>query len=364
MSRYEERIKELEKELSTTKYNKRTQHAIGLLKAKIARLREKAEAQHSSGKKGEGYSVKKSGDATAILIGLPSVGKSTLLNALTNKESEVGAYAFTTLTVVPGLLYYKDAKIQILDVPGIVEGAAQGRGRGKEVLSVMRSADLAIIMLDVFDAENALKILQKEVYDAGLRLNKSPPDIKITKTTKGGIVIHSTVPLKLHKKTISDILREFKITNASVVIRSEINIDDLIDAIEGNKVYIPAITILNKADMVDNETLEKIKSRVKPDLCISASTGYNLDKLKDLIFTRLDLIRIYCKEPGKEPDLEEALIMRSGSTVADVCMKLHRDLYKNFKFARVWGKSAKFPGQKKMLGHVLKDRDIIEIHTY
>ena len=128
-----ERIKELEEELSTTKYNKRTQGHIGLVKAKIARLKEEQQRKQAGKGKTEGYSVKRSGDATAIIVGFPSVGKSTLLNALTNAKSEVAAYAFTTLTCIPGLMEYKHAKIQILDVPGIVEGAASGRGRGKEI---------------------------------------------------------------------------------------------------------------------------------------------------------------------------------------------------------------------------------------
>jgi len=124
MPDYNERIKELEEELRKTPYNKRTQHHIGLVKAKIARLREAQEKRSSSGKKSTGYSIRKSGDATVIMVGYPSVGKSTLLNKLTNAESDVAHYEFTTLTVVPGLLNYKHAKIQLLDVPGIVRRAS------------------------------------------------------------------------------------------------------------------------------------------------------------------------------------------------------------------------------------------------
>ena len=86
MGDYDERIKEFEEELKKTKYNKKTQHHIGLVKAKIARLKEKSEQKKKGGKKGEGFSVRKSGDATVVLIGFPSVGKSTLLNKITNAE--------------------------------------------------------------------------------------------------------------------------------------------------------------------------------------------------------------------------------------------------------------------------------------
>ena len=112
----QDKIKELEEELRKTKYNKKTQHHIGKLKAKIARLKEDIEVKKKGKGKSEGYSVKKSGDATVIMIGFPSVGKSTILNALTNARSKVAAYDFTTLDVIPGLLEYKQAKIQLLEI--------------------------------------------------------------------------------------------------------------------------------------------------------------------------------------------------------------------------------------------------------
>jgi len=284
-----EKIKELEERISKTKYNKKTQHAIGLYKAQLAKLKEKRTARSSSGKKGEGYAVRKTGDGTVVLLGFPSVGKSTLLNALTNSESKVGSYAFTTLTVIPGTLEYKHAKMQILDVPGVVHGAAAGTGRGKEVLAIIRNADLIVIMIDVFHPEH-YKVLLKEVYDAGVRINQKIPDIKIEKTSRGGIRVGSTIKLKkTDHKTVEDVLREFKISNANVVLREDIEIDQLIDAIEKNKVYLPSISILNKIDIIDKEELEKVKTRVKPDLCISADKGIKIEELKELIFKKLKL---------------------------------------------------------------------------
>ena len=142
MSSLEEQIKELEDELVKTPYNKATSKHIGRIKAKIARLRDDAvNRAMKAGGGGEGYQVKKSGDATAVLVGFPSTGKSTLLNKLTGTSSAVAAYAFTTLTVVPGALEHKGAKIQLLDIPGLIAGAAMGKGRGKEVIAVVRGAD-------------------------------------------------------------------------------------------------------------------------------------------------------------------------------------------------------------------------------
>src|SRR3989338_4416018 len=225
-----EKIKELEDLISKSKYNKRTQHAIGLYKAQLAKLRDKQKSR-SAGKKGEGYAVRKTGDGTVVLLGFPSVGKSTLLNALTNANSRVGSYAFTTLTVIPGILEHRHAKIQVLDVPGVVHGAAAGTGRGKEVLAVIRNADLVLILIDPFHPEH-LNALLKEIYDFDVRINQKAPDVKIVKTSRGGINIGTTVKLtKMDKKTIEDVLREFKINNANIVIRQDIDVDQLIDAI-------------------------------------------------------------------------------------------------------------------------------------
>ncbi|MBI4738676.1 GTP-binding protein [Candidatus Woesearchaeota archaeon] len=356
------RIAELEAELKKTDYNKRTQYHVGLVKAKIAMLKEKELARGSKGPRTEGYAVRKSGDATVVLLGFPSAGKSSLLNAITNAHSPVGAYEFTTLSVIPGLLEYKNAKIQVLDVPGIVHGAASGRGRGREVLAVLQSADLALIIVDVL-RPHAQKVILKEVYDSQLRLNARKPDVKIKKTARGGIRIGKTVRLThLTDQLIESICKEMRISNAEVLIRTDITVDELIDAIEGNKRYIPAITALNKIDLVDDRQLEEVRKEVKADILISAETLVGMNELKELIFDRLNFMRVFCKEVSKKADLEIPLIMRKNATIEDLCGKLHRDFVNKFKFAKVWGKSAKFDGQRLMLQHTLMDGDVVEIH--
>lgn len=356
----EDKIKELEDLIANSQYNKRTQKAIGIYKAQLARLKEK-EASRSSGGGGEGFAVRKTGDGTVVLLGFPSVGKSTLLNNLTDADSETGAYAFTTLSTIPGMLDYRHAKIQILDVPGIVHGAATGRGRGTEVFSVLRSADLILILIDVLHPNHYEAIL-KEVYDSGIRINVEKPDVKIKKTSKDGIKISKTVKLDIDDDTIKDVLKTFRINNADVVIRSHIGVDELIDCIEANKIYIPAITVLNKVDLVSKDHAENVANKIGADLCISANKSDHIDDLKELIFRKLNLVRIYMKEPGKDADLEIPLIIEKNSSVRDVCRKLHKDFVDKFKFCRVWGSSAKFPGQKLALKHVLDDNDVLEIH--
>lgn len=68
-----------------------------------------------------------------ITIYLISCFQSTLLSTLTHTHSEAANYEFTTLTCIPGVIEYKGANIQLLDLPGIIEGAAQGKGRGRQV---------------------------------------------------------------------------------------------------------------------------------------------------------------------------------------------------------------------------------------
>lgn len=342
-------------------YNKRTQHHAGRLKAQIAKLRDAAETS-SGGASGGGYAVRRSGDATVILLGFPSAGKSTLLNVLTNQESEVGAYAFTTLTVVPGLLEYKGAQIQVLDVPGIVSGAAAGRGRGKEVLATMRNADLCLILLDATRPQE-LEVLRKEIYDAGIRLDQRRPDVKIIKKSKDGIDIGRTVRTpQLDDETIIDILSTFRIFNADIVIRTPITADQFIDCLQANKKYMSSVLVVNKTDLVSLEQRKQLE-KLRPDLFISATQEVGIAELKELLFDKLAFIRIYTKEPGKDADMEEPLITRSGSTIRDVANKLHRDFEQKFKFARITGPSAKFARQKQGLDHVLLDGDILELHT-
>jgi hypothetical protein len=360
MPDYNDQIKDLEEELKNTKYNKRTQHHVGLVKAKIAKLRDKEQSRGKGGSH-EGFAVKRSGNATVALLGFPSVGKSTLLNALTNQESRIGAYAFTTLTVVPGVMEHKGARIQILDLPGIIKGASAGAGRGREVISVLRQADLILIVLDPKEAKNQLNVLKKEIYDAGIRINSEKPDVKIKKDSKGGIVIYKTVKLDMDDDTIKGILREFRISNATIVIRDKVDVDQFIDCIEGNKIYTQALIAINKSDLASAEELKRAVKVSGADIAFSASTGTNVSDLKEMIFSSLRFIRIYLKEAQKKADMEIPLIVRSPCTVRDVCHKLHRDFERNFKVARVWGRSAKFPGQKVNINHSLKDKDVLEI---
>ncbi|KAL2516388.1 OBG-type G domain-containing protein [Forsythia ovata] len=144
-----EKIKEIEAEMARTQKNKATEYHLGQLKAKIAKLRTQLlEPPKGSSGAGEGFEVTKFGHGRVALIGFPSVGKSTLLTMLTGTHSEAASYEFTTLTCIPGIIHYNDTKIQLLDLPGIIEGASEGKGRGRQVIAVSKSSDIVLMVLD------------------------------------------------------------------------------------------------------------------------------------------------------------------------------------------------------------------------
>jgi ribosome-interacting GTPase 1 len=354
----EEKLRELEDEMARTQKNKATEYHIGLLKAKIAKLKREIIAPKKSGVRTGGFDVRKSGDATVAFIGLPSVGKSTLLNALTGAKSKTASYAFTTLTCIPGVMEYGGAKIQLLDLPGIVMGAREGRGRGREVLAVARNADLVLILLDVFQP-GALPKIREELAGIGIRLDEEPPKIYISKKLRGGIGINSTVPLtKLNERMIVGLLNEYGMHNGSIVFREDASVDQLIDVLAGNRKYAHSLVVLNKVDMVGREYLKGIRFGYVP---VSAEKMQNIEELKKAIFDRLRMMRVYTKPRMDVADLKEPMMMRTGATVEDACNRLHRDLARDFKYALVWGKSAKFPGQKVGLHHVLQEGDVFSI---
>ena len=278
------KIRAIKQEIRKTPYHKGTEHYIGHLKAKLAKLKQR-QAQARPKGKGKGFALKKAGDATVVLVGPPSVGKSSLLNKLTRAHARVEEWPFTTLEVIPGMLQYKGAHIQILDLPGLIGGAVLGKGRGKEVLSVARVADLLLLMVDVKTKIKLLSLMKK--------------------------------------------LRKLKID-------------------------LPMIIVINKIDLLAKSP----KAKIKDQIYTSVQKGTGLSDLKEIIWQKLDLIRIYLKPKGKKPDFEEPLILKKGAKVATVAKKIFFEK-REFKQILLWGPSARFPGQQVSLDHQLKDEDIL-----
>jgi len=348
MNDIREQIESIEKEIRETPYHKGTEHHIGKLRARRARLIDKElglEAKKTSGGGGGGYAIKKQGDATVVLVGPPSAGKSTLINKFTNAESKVASYAFTTVSVIPGMLKYQDAYIQILDVPGLLEGASEGKGHGKEVISVARGADILLIMTDV-ERVVFLGKVKDELNKSGIRINSVPPKVTIVKKNYGGVNIVTNVKQPLAKSTIAEMAREFGLRNADITLKEPVNFEDIIDAFSGNRVYLPAIFIINKIDQEKGDTRYTDTDHDINILKISAETGTGLDKLKKTLWDKLGLIRVFLVGPDEKPNLDNPIIAKSGENLAKVAEKLSTDILERKKLAKIWGNGAQFPGQE------------------
>lgn len=362
MASLEEQIAAIEDEIRRTPYNKATSGHIGRLRARIAFLRLEREKRSRGKGGGIGYAVRKSGHATVALVGYPSVGKSTLLTRLTGANSQAAAYDFTTVSIIPGMMDAAGASVQVLDMPGLVPGASRGRGRGREVLSVVRSADLVLFMIDKDHPD--FRGLREELEDAGVRVNARRPRVIVTPAARGGLTITSTVKLtRLDPESATGIAREFGLHNGSIVFREDATAEQLIDVLAGNRVYLPAILAVNKSDLLTPADRAKIREQVKPfePIFIAAESGQNLDELVLALVRALAFIRVYLRPPGGEADRVEPLILRGGSRIQDLLARLPPDLGKNFKAALVWGRSARFPGQTVGRDHALADEDVVTV---
>ena len=258
------KIAELEAEMARTQKNKATNYHLGTLKAKIAKLKSElinGPGGKSSGTKNaeRGFDVTKSGDTRIGLVGFPSVGKSTLLTSLTGTRSEAAAYEFTTLTCIPGTMKYKGARIQVLDLPGIIEGAADGRGRGRQVISTARTCNLILVVLDSAKPVTHKKIIEQELFSFGIRINQKPPNIKINlKKDQGGIGYQEAVTQTkgMNVDVCRLVCKEYKISCAEIILREDVTVDQFIDALEGNRAYIPCLYVFNKIDAITIEELD------------------------------------------------------------------------------------------------------------
>ncbi|KAL5351806.1 hypothetical protein V496_05540 [Pseudogymnoascus sp. VKM F-4515 (FW-2607)] len=360
-----DKIKDIEDEMRKTQKNKATEYHLGLLKGKLARLRAQLlePGPGAGGPGGAGFDVQKSGDARIALVGFPSVGKSTFLSKITKTKSEVAAYSFTTLTAIPGVLEYGGAEIQILDLPGIIEGASEGKGRGRQVISAAKTSDLILMILDATKKHEQRELLEAELHAVGIRLNCSPPNIYLKLKKAGGMKISfATPPKKVDEKMLYNILRDYKMLNCEVLVRDEnITVDDFIDVIlADHRTYINCLYVYNKIDAVSLDFLDSL-AREPQTVVMSCELDMGITDVVDRCWKELRLLRIYTKRKGIDPDFSEALIVRQKSSIEDVCDQIHRSLKDTFKYALVWGASARHIPQRVGLSHMVADEDVVSI---
>jgi ribosome-interacting GTPase 1 len=301
----EDKIEALETMLAIMPRHKGTDHLYGDLRRRIAKLTEEAERKAATNR--ASFYIRKEGAGQLALVGLPNVGKSQLLAAVTDALPEIAEYPFTTKSPNIGMMKFENIQIQMVDTPPVT-----GRDSRVWLNNVARNADIIVIVVD---------------------LNKSPveqAEVTLQELESVGIVPANVSPESLIGKRPRKML-----------------------------------IIGNKSDLDSSDAgwrrLKTVYGSQFPMIAVSATSGNNLNDLKKSIFQALEIIRVHTKSPGQKPDLTDPIILKTGSMVKNAAEDVHKDFKAKLKYAVVWG-SGKFDGQRVSQDHVLKDNDIIELH--
>ena len=369
----EEKIHALEEFISAVPKHKGTENLMLWAKKKLAQLRQELEEEKRRRKAGGGgisYMVQKAGAAQVAVLGPPNSGKSTLVSSLTGAKTVVADYPFATRLPVPGMLRYEDIQIQLVDTPSLMMDAPESSWNSR-VIGLARNADALILVFSLdepllFDTvRRVIRILEEK----GIEVAKGRGYVYIERTRgTGEIKLYINGRLDgFTEDQLRRLLQEYRIYTANVYIEGVVTLDDVEKAVFTRTMYKPTIVLLNKADrsLYSRRDLMKLKNVLPDNLPVLvgiASTGRGYEDLGRILFEKLDLIRVYTKEPNGEK-ASQPLVLRRGATVLDVAKSIHSRLVKNFKYARIWGPSANYPGERKGLDHMVEDGDIVEIHA-
>lgn len=305
----QEKITRLEELIRTVPKHKGTDRLRADLRRKLAELKREPRSHKGAARRASAYNIGREGAGQVALIGPPNVGKSALVDALTNATPEVAPFPFTTWEPLPGMMTFEDVQIQLIDTPPL---NAEYTDPG--LLDLIRRADLVLLVVDL--QGDPVGQLQESI--ALLEEHRIHPE-------------HRREGLGAEAGT-----------------------------------YVRILVAANKADTAEEDELFELFLALLegewPIVPVSATTGRNLDLLKRRVFEALEIIRVYSKAPNEPPDLEAPYTLKQGSTVADMAAKVHRDFYENLKTARIWGANV-FDGQMVSRDHVLSDGDIVELHA-
>ncbi len=375
----EERIKKLEEFLSLVPKHKATEKIVALNKSRLAKMKRELEQQKQKLKitqKGliSPFSIKKEGIQVILISSYytPGVGKTSLLNYLSGAGKEkIGR--FTPIPEI-GIYKYDNIRFQIVDMPSIMEGASDGVGNGKEILSQLRAADLLCICVDLSrNIKEQMDILLDELYRADIRINIPPPPLTVEKTGSNKIqVLYLTKEAKdideMAELTerIKEVVNENGIRNGIVKIYGDITIDNVIDALTPSVVYKKSIILGTKGDLpYTQEAFDKLQRSYSDKFPLIL--GISLQKenfpkdFGEIILKFLRKIRIFTMSSGKVA--EKPLIMNENPTIRDVALKIHRSFFDSFDHAIVIREGERQKRKKVGIDYVLNDKDIIEIYT-
>jgi len=359
-----DRLHALEKMLSTIPKHKGTEKMALQIKRKIARLKKEAEQREAKKSGGKGFNIRKEGAAQVVLVGPPNAGKSSLLKALTNADVAVGDYAFTTLELTPGMLQINDIQIQLVEVPGLIDGVSMGKGMGLQLLSSVRSADALIFVVDASNYPmKQMETTLKELEVGGIKVNKKRPDIEVKKKAVGGISIAGAKHINADIRDVKEILIDFRISSGLLVVREDVSLTDIQEALDYSTSYKNGFVVLNKYDRAEGDVLGQMRKRYPNFLFIATSVhnGVGLKEISKEAYKIANIKRIFTKTPG-EKRAYPPVAMKKDANVLAVAKKVHKTIARNFKYARIWGSSVKFDGQRVGEDHIPDDGDTVEIH--
>ena len=366
-----EKTKLMREFISLVPKHKGTSKLLANVRRRVATLEremEKAKAQRKTGRS-RGFSVAKEGAGQIIILGPTNVGRSSLLTSLTNAKAEITPVFYATRKPIIGMLPYEDIQFQLVEAPALVEGASDGRMEGPQILGLARNADGLILMVDLAkEPLQQLQMLRSELDQAGITIVEPEGEVEVARWSSsagvrvaGGILVDCTV------EDVRRLLNAYHISSAVVKIRGKVGMDDIEGALFSSSIYRPTIIIANKTDVEGaEERILRLKESVGdegiPVLAVSCETNEGLEEVAGRIFQMLGIVRVYAKKPDTKGPSGKPVVVEEGTSVIDVAKKLHTKLYRRFRYARIWGLSAKHPGQKVGSGHILKDGDMIEIH--
>ncbi len=365
----EEKIKALEEFLSAVPKHKGTANLRLWATRRLAELREEIEIRRRKrAGRGPRFFIEKEGAAQVIVVGPPNTGKSSVVSILTGAKTKIADYPYSTIEPVPGMYKFKDVLFQLIDTPPLSPGSRSGLN--SRVIGLIRNADAIMIILDVNgDPIDNFERIYDELNSHGILLHKPRGRVVIERQRSGKLGIRVTLMGRLLDCTPDDVrklLESYRINNALVKIYGDVTLGDVEQAIFESRLYKPSIIVINKADLDLKKAITKgrLLKKMNPDIPVivaSAKWRKGFEKLGEILFNELELIRIYTKQPNGQVS-DRPLILKKGSTVLDVAKSIHKKFVESFLYAKIWGPSAKYPGERVGLDHVLHDGDIVEIH--